>query len=140
MEKVTVAWLDENKSAILCTYTQDGWTWEDFFHAIKMQRELIDSVDRPKVDVVVDVRNSSWLPKGGSILSGMRKFTSEKHPRQGQTIIVGARGMVASIARAVIGLLGSARQEMHFAETMDEARQKIRDFESRRQEEVKKAS
>jgi hypothetical protein len=79
------------------------------------------------------------MPKGGSLLSGMRKFSSEKHPRQGQTIVVGARGMVASIARTVTGLLGSGRQELQFAADMDEAREKLREYEASRAKEVEKS-
>src|SRR5690348_15595850 len=35
MEKITVSWFDEAKTAILCTYNGDGWTWEDFFVALQ---------------------------------------------------------------------------------------------------------
>ena len=97
MEKVTVSWFDDSKTAILCTYNGEGWTWEDFFIALEQQKALIESVDHPKVDILVDVRKSTWMPKGGSLLTGMRKVSKEQHPRQGQTIVIGARGMVASI-------------------------------------------
>jgi hypothetical protein len=140
MEKITVSWLDENKTAILCTYNQDGWSWDDFFKALEQQKTLIESVNHPKVNIVVDVRKSSWMPKGGSLLSGMRKFNSERHPRQGQTIVVGARGMVASIARTVSKLMGPSRLEMHFAATMEEMQNLIKQFETNRQEKVKQAS
>jgi hypothetical protein len=139
MEKITVSWLDENKTAILCTYNQDGWSWDDFFKALEQQKTLIESVDHPKVNIVVDVRKSSWMPKGGSLLSGMRKFNAERHPRQGQTIVVGARGMVASIARTVSKLMGPSRLEMHFASTMDEMQNVLKQFESNRQEKAKLA-
>lgn len=139
MEKITVSWLDENKTAILCTYNQDGWSWEDFFKALVQQKTLIESVNHPKVNIVVDVRKSSWMPKGGSLLSGMRKFSSERHPRQGQTIVVGARGMVASIARTVSKLMGPSRLEMHFANTMEDMYALIKEFETHRQEKAKLA-
>jgi hypothetical protein len=132
MEKITVAWFDESKTAILCTYNQDGWTWEDFFVALEQQRALIESVDHPKVNIVVDVRKSTWLPKGGSLLTGMRKFSSERHPRQGQTIVVGARGMVASIASTVSKLMGSSRLEMRFASSMEEVQVMLNHLEATR--------
>lgn len=132
MEKITVSWFDENKTAILCTYNGDGWTWEDFFVALEQQKALIESVDHPQVDIVVDVRNSSWLPKGGSLLTGMKKMSSEHHPRQGQTIVVGARGMVASIASTVSKLMRTSRMEMRFASTMEEAQVMLNYFEATR--------
>jgi hypothetical protein len=140
MEKITVSWLDENKTAILCTYNQDGWSWDDFFKALEQQKTLIESVDHPKVNIIVDVRKSSWLPKGGSLLSGMRKFNAERHPRQGQTIVVGARGMVASIASTVSKLMGSSRLEMHFASTMEDMQNLLKQFDSNRQEKATQVS
>jgi hypothetical protein len=140
MEKITVSWLDENKTTILCTYNQEGWSWDDFFKALEQQKTLIESVDHPKVNIVVDVRKSSWMPKGGSILSGMRKFNAERHPRQGQTIVVGARGMVASIARTVSKLMGSSRLEMHFASTMEDMQNLLKQFETNRQEKATQVS
>jgi hypothetical protein len=136
MEKITVTWFDDSHTTILCTYNQEGWTWEDFFKALNQQKTLIESTPTPKVSVVVDVRKSSWMPRGGSLLSGMRKFSNEKHPRQGQTIVVGARGMVASIASTVVKLLRSSKPEMVFAPTMEEAQRLL---QSGQREEVKKA-
>ena len=133
-------WLDENKTAILCTYNQEGWSWEDFFTALQQQKALIESVSHPKVNIIVDVRKSSWLPKGGSLLSGMRKISSERHPRQGQTIVVGARGMVASIASTLSKMMGSSRIEMHFAPTMEEMQNLLKQFEANRQEKAEQIS
>jgi hypothetical protein len=136
MEKITVSWLDENKSAILCTYNQEGWSWEDFFVALHQQKTLIESVDRPKVHIIVDVRKSTWMPKGGSLLTGMRKFNNERHPRQGQTIVVGARGMVASIASTVSKLMGPSRLEMHFAPAMEDVQVMLKQFDTGQAEKV----
>ncbi|MEO8607992.1 MAG: hypothetical protein ABI690_08930 [Chloroflexota bacterium] len=132
MEKITVSWFDDSKTAILCTYNQEGWTWEDFFVALEQQRALIESVSQPKVDIVVDVRKSTWLPKDGSLLTGMRKFSNERHPHQGQTIVVGARGMVASIASTVSKLMGSSRMEMRFASSMEEVQVMLNHLETTR--------
>ena len=121
MEKITVTYFDESKMAVLCTYDGDTWTWEDFFVAWEQQKALIEAVDRPKVHVIVDVSRSSWLPNGGSLLVGLRKMTHERHLRQGQTIVVGAHGMMATVARTASKLMGASRQELRFATTMDEA-------------------
>jgi hypothetical protein len=130
MEKISVSWLNDSKTAILCTYNQDGWSWEDLYAALVQQKALIETVDRPKVHIIVDVRKSTWLPKGGSILTGMRKMNVERHPRQGQTIVVGARGMVAAIANTVTKMVGTSRVEMHFASTMDEVPAMLNQFEA----------
>jgi hypothetical protein len=130
MEKISVSWLNDSKTAILCIYNQDGWSWEDLFAALVQQKAMIETVDRPKVHIIVDVRKSTWLPKGGSLLTGMRKMNVERHPRQGQTIVVGARGMVAAIASTVTKMVGSSRVEMRFASTMEDAQAMLNQFEA----------
>lgn len=125
MEGITYTWFNEDKSILLCTYPENEWTWNDFHAAFHVQNEMIDSVSHPKVHVIVDTRTSRWLPKGGSLLSGIRKLTSLKHPRQGHTVIVGAKGMVATIARIVTNMMGEQKQEIHLVDSMEEAEQII---------------
>lgn len=116
---VSIDWLDSQQRVVLITYHRDGWSWDDFYRVLKQQYEFIDTVSHP-VDVIVDVRNSHWMPRGGSLLSGIRK-AENPHPRQGRTIIVGATGMVAAIAQTAMKLLSSNRK-FYFASTMDEAK------------------
>jgi hypothetical protein len=116
---VTIDWLDDQKKTVLITYHRDGWSWDDFYRVLKQQYDLIDTVSHT-VDVIVDVHNSHWMPRGGSLLSGIRK-AENPHPRQGVTVIVGATGMVAAIAQTAMKLVSSKRK-FHFAATIDEAR------------------
>jgi hypothetical protein len=121
MDKIVYAWFNNEKTALLCTYRDENWTWEDFHHAFEIQKAMIDEVAHPKVHIVVDARKSRLMPKGGSLLSGARKLTDLKHPRQGHTIVVGATGIVATIAGAIGKILGKHRQEFHLVKTMGEA-------------------
>jgi hypothetical protein len=121
MNNISYSWFNEEKTVLLCTYDQGEWTWNDFHEAFLIQNEMIDSVDYPKIHIIVDTRASSWLPRGGSLLSGARKLTSLKHPRQGHTIVVGAQGMVAAVVRTVTKILGAHQQEIHLVDTMEEA-------------------
>jgi len=118
-ELVTIDWLDSQKRIVLITYHRDGWSWDDFYRALKQQYELVESVPH-SVDVIVDVRNSHWMPRGGSLLSGIRK-AENPHARQGRTVIVGATGMVAAIAQTATKLISSKRK-FYFASTMDDAK------------------
>lgn len=123
MDKIAYEWFNEEKTVLLCTYIAEDWTWEDFHNAFQTQKAMIDSVSHPKVHVIVDTSKTHWLPKGGSLLSGIRKLTDLKHPRQGHTIIVGATGFIAAITNSMMKLLGTHRQEFHLVNTMEEARQ-----------------
>jgi hypothetical protein len=121
MEHITVEWANESKTLILVTYHTDTWGWDELLESFNQQKQLIDSVAHPKVDILVDVRSSHLLPKGVSLLSGVRRLTSERHPRQGHTVIIGAHGLIAVILKAVEKLLGEYRQEMHVVDTVNEA-------------------
>jgi hypothetical protein len=121
VDKIVYSWFNDEKTVLLCTYPAEHWTWEDFHNAFHTQKAMIDGVSHPKVHVIVDASKGQWLPKGGSLMSGVRKMTDLKHPRQGHTIVVGAKGLIASIASAVTKLMGAHRQEMHLVNTMQEA-------------------
>jgi hypothetical protein len=140
MEKISVTWADESKTTVLCTYPPEEYSWEELFDALKRQNALIDRSDAPVVDVIVDVRVSNWMPKGGTLLTGIRKLKEHQHQRQGETIIVGARGFVASMAMVASKLLRPGKQGLYFVNSMDEAQKLLKQFDERRQAEKKAAS
>jgi hypothetical protein len=61
------------------------------------------------------------MPRGGSLLGGIRKVNATKHPRQGQTIFVGARGILASMADLMVKIVDVRRREFLFAPTLEQA-------------------
>ena len=140
MEKIKLAWVDDTKRVVLCTYPPEEYSWDDLFDALKRQQAMIESSDLPAVDVIVDVQNSSWLPKGGTLLTGIRKLKEFQHRRQGETVIVGARGFVASMAMVASKLIRPGKQGMYFANDMDQAQKLLKQFDERRQTEKKAVS
>jgi hypothetical protein len=133
MDKISLKWATDDKTILLITYNVDGWTWEDSFKALDEQRALIESSPAPVVDVIVDATRSRWMPKGGSILSGIRKVSSSKHPRQGQTIFVGARGILASMADLMMKVLDVRRREFQFADNTERAYEMLAEVKAARQ-------
>src|SRR5690349_3805613 len=121
MEKITLSWATPDKAVLLVTYEDSSWNWEDFYAALKQQRAFIDGSPAPKVDVIIDTHKTGLYPKGGSLLSGVRKITVERHPRQAHTIIVGAHGLISVMIKVVEKLMGSYRQEFHSVSTIDDA-------------------
>jgi hypothetical protein len=138
MDKITLSWFNPDKTVVLATYNEDGWTWEVLFEILKEQRKMIESVNHPYVDVVVDVRKSGWMPKEGSLMTPIRKFMAEQHPRQGKTIFVGARGIVSSIISILGTMLGPKRQDLIFVKTMDEVQPRLAQIAAFRQAEEEK--
>ena len=132
MDKITVSWLDEKQSTVLVTYHVEGWTWQDLLKAFKDQRALIESSDRPVVDIIVDVRKSNFMPKASSLLGVIRNVSIQRHPRQGKTIVVGASMFILSVANAM-NRLSKAQMDFLFVPTMDAANKLLEEIASRRQ-------
>lgn len=114
---IKVEWLDDQQTAILVTYNRDGWAWDDALEAIKLEKEMIEQADGI-VDILIDVRKSHWIPKNVPLSSGMRKLNQDQHPRQGNMIFVGAKGVIAAMANIAMKLAGPKRAQYHFAKTM----------------------
>jgi hypothetical protein len=129
MSVITVGWADPQQHIILVTYHDVGWTWADFSEAIKQQNSLIDSVTHI-VDIVVDVQNSNWMPREGSLLGIMENLSTSRHPRQRYTVIVGARGFLASVVNGLMKLRKAELRDFHFAPTLDGAYTLIKQLES----------
>jgi hypothetical protein len=121
MKKITVEWANEQHDIILVTYHSDDWQWVDFTHAFEEQKALLDQSEAPIVHVIVDVIKSQLMPKGGSLISASRNLSQDAHPKQGHTIIVGARGVVGLMVDIVGRLLGPHRSKVHTVTTMDAA-------------------
>jgi hypothetical protein len=129
MEKITVAWANEQRNIILVTYHTNDWQWSDVTMALAEQRTLIDQTDAPGVHVIVDVSKAQFVPKGGSLVSLSRNITKYAHPRQGHTVIVGARGALATILDISKSLLGSYGFRFHPATTLNAAHEILSQLE-----------
>lgn len=120
MNNITISWLDDRKTAILATFPPEGWTWQDMLQALKQQYALIESVDTPVVDVLVDVSNSNFMPKVQSLLDVIRNVIRDRHPRQGKLIIVGANTFILNVGK-IASRLGKGQLQITFAASRQEA-------------------
>ncbi|MEP7286531.1 MAG: hypothetical protein ABI947_12265 [Chloroflexota bacterium] len=134
MSKITYAWINPEKTILLCTYPEPGWSWADLSVAFKQQQNLIEGVGHP-VYVVVDVHKSNWMPSGGSLLSMMRNFKFTRHPNQKDTIIASARGFLVNVVSSLMRLRNESLRDFHLVSTLDEAYaliDRLEDFRTRR--------
>jgi hypothetical protein len=120
---IEVNWENETKTII--QYVYDGrWTLRDFDDA-RIQAARLEETVTHRVDVIVDVRNSSLVPTG-TISRGKQVITTTptSHPSEGMAVIVGAGPLVRSIYDVVSKVYPDVvkRRGFRFARTMDEAR------------------
>jgi hypothetical protein len=123
---IEVTW--DNDSNTILRYIYSGrWTWGDLDRVREQAAKLEASVPH-RVDVIVDVQNSSLLPSG-TISRARQVATSAPttHPNEGITVIVGAGAFVRSIYDVMLKVYPEMirRRGIFFAQTLPEARDLI---------------
>jgi hypothetical protein len=123
---IEVSW--DNDSKTILRYVYSGrWTWGDL-DKVRDQAATLEASVPHRVDVIVDVENSSLLPSG-TISRARQVATSAPttHPNEGITIIVGAGAFVRSIYDVMAKVYPEMlrRRGIFFAQTLAEARDMI---------------
>ena len=123
---IEVSWDNEAKTIVKYVY-EGRWTLQDFDNAREQAAKLEETVPH-RVDVIVDVRNSSLVPTG-TISRGKQVITTTpvSHPSEAMAIIVGAGPLVRSIYDVVSKVYPEIvrRRGFRFARSMEEAREII---------------
>ena len=111
-------WYDSKKTVILLV-PEKTWTWDDY---LAIQQELfamIDSTDN-MVHYLMDLQQSRNLPLGA--LNKLPAIFSQKHPRRGKTIVVGASSAIRNLWKLLQTVIPQSREpRYHFLENMEEA-------------------
>ncbi len=94
---ITVNWFNEEKT-ILRYYFEGDWTWADMDAAIARANALLASVDH-RVDVLIDIRASQWMPSDGA-LSYLRRATLNAADNWGMGVFVG----LSPLMQATLGI------------------------------------
>lgn len=119
---IQVVWDNDGKTIMRYIY-DSSWTWDQLADAIKQAEALYGDSDH-KVGVIIDLTNSSMLPKDA--LSRGRTMADAPHFEK-LTIVVGANAFVRSFKNLFDKLYSAkiASREVHFAADLPEARQII---------------
>ncbi len=120
-EKITIEWANPERNLIRVIYKQRGWTWRELEAIFKQQFALIETVTHPRVDILIEVGASNWLPTGIPLLSVVKNVAQYIHPRQGCTVIVGARGFLKALSDSIMRLRSMTYRNFHFVDTLPQA-------------------
>jgi hypothetical protein len=116
---ITVEWDNDAKTVIRFTYVGQ-WDLKQFYDTTEQSNALMASVDH-KVDVILDVRKSSLIPK--NFVSTMRTIRFKTHPHTGSLVLVGGNMFMRTLTNALTGFLGKSQQHpFTMTETLEEAR------------------
>ncbi len=124
---ITIVW-DNPEKTILRYDIRETWTWQEARKAIDM---IFTMMDNAESDIVCTIPN--FIGKVKLPPDGMRHFaelTSQSHPKAGLTVIVGVNFMMKGIINTTKGMYSMTGRSVDFdyADTLDEARQKIKRF------------
>ncbi len=114
---VSTQWDNEEKTVIRYVY-EGRWTWDEYYPAHQEAREMTKSVEHI-VHVIVDVRNSTLLPKGA--LTHSRSALDNKPANEGITVIVGANFFIQVMANAARRIDPEPCKRYRFGSTIEEA-------------------
>ena len=118
---ITVNWADEHHT-IVC-YTIDGrWNWDDWYTVFSEGKALVRSVDH-RVDVIVDTRNTGWMPP--DIVTHVLQVTNTRSKNLHLAVIV-TRSSTARTLYAVASRIHHRIRECYaLADSVEEARRII---------------
>lgn len=124
MAKVRVAWDNEEKTAILWRFS-GRWTWEDYYAAKRDVIAMMESVEH-KVDSIVDLRQTAFIPSGG--LSQARALAMKPHPNEGITVMLSSSLFMKTTMSTLGRLYSHIATHYRMADDLDEARALLREM------------
>jgi hypothetical protein len=123
---VQVDWDDPERATIRVSFIEP-WDWEEFYAAVERVRRMESAVDR-QPDRIVDFTASPSLPEGA--LRHFRQVRREELRREFFTVVVGASIYVRAVGDAVARIVSGGGRNVHFTNTLEEARDLLRHLRS----------
>jgi len=113
---------DNDARTIIRIHIHDSWDMSEYIQASQTTRHMMESVSYP-VHLIVDLTDMKGLPK--NMLSGVPAIHAHLLPDQGLVIGVRYPPYVRAIVRAAIRVFPRFGHNLHFAQTLREARDMI---------------
>lgn len=123
---ITVEWDDDDRTVIRCTLSE-WWTWRELDVAWDQIETLKQTVNHPAVDVIVIVQPGMLAP--ADMMSRLRTdYLNRALSKPSIDVVVGANIFLRLFWETVTKIVQTSPLEVYFVESLDEARQFIRDF------------
>lgn len=121
---IELYWDNDEQNIMLAVFDR-GWTWTEMFEALNTIKKVTESRDY-EIGAIVDVSKGITIP-GGSIFSADTRAKAKKMLEmgadgKGPIAIVGATGVLKTIAQAFNMMDRNAMDDVFFVDSADEAR------------------
>lgn len=124
---IELYWDDDDQSVILAEFS-NKWTWDELHEMLSTIQQL--SQKRGRVfGAILDLSKGMSVP-GGSVfnregLSQFRRLLEQNSGSKGPLAIVGMNGMVRAIFDAISGIDRKLTEDIMFADSLDDARERV---------------
>lgn len=115
---INIFW-DEQHSDIVHLVIDGGWTWDEFYRAMRIMHGQMDKSSHEKIQFIVDMRNGQTLPQ--NVLSRMREISNQHHPKSDKMVVIGAGDFPKLLFGIMEKLLPERMNHVSLVETIEEA-------------------
>jgi hypothetical protein len=127
---ITVTWDDPDDQTRILFTINGRWTWEEFYNAIYEERAMMDSVSKPYVHSIVDIRHGRMFPSNA--LSHFARMSTTQHPKAGLMVMVGMGSFVKALMNMLNRYKKGSTSLIRVAENMDEARHLLTEYDEQK--------
>ncbi len=120
---IEVKW-NKTETNIICLIIEGEWTWTDYYEAMEVVHEMLDTSSYDSVDYIVDMQNSGFLPS--NILSNMQRVSKNQHPKSGVMIVVGAGKFPEMMFNIMEKITPDRMQQVKLIPTLEDAHQYLK--------------
>jgi ABC-type glycerol-3-phosphate transport system substrate-binding protein len=122
---IELYWDNPEETVMLCAFDKN-WTWDQMFETLDTIRTVTSKRDY-EIGAIIDISKGATIP-GGSIFSVTARENARKMLQmssengKGPIAVVGANGMMKTVAKAFGMLDKDALNDVYFTDTVNEAR------------------
>jgi hypothetical protein len=124
---IELLWDNEEKTILRHVYV-GRWTWEELREKDADLKLMLASVEHP-VDMIIDMRESFFLPNGPTI-GNLRNAERSLPPNARSVILVGGNLLTLLISRVMRLIPASGKRRFQIAASLEEAHELIRKMHS----------
>ena len=131
---IKVEWDNEEQTIIRWTFPEE-WTWDDYYSALHISRQLCGQVTY-MVDVIVDMQANQSIPN--HVFTHAKNAVQTSSLNVGVIVVIGVHPLLRSayntFKRLYDKMTRSSRRELHMVALETKAYQIIRDEQTKRQQ------
>ncbi len=121
---VSVQW-DNDEQSVLHYVVTGHWTWDEFYDALAVARQMIDASPQQRIHAIIDISEGSLFPKNA--LLHLRRLAADTPTKIqfGTTVLVSKNLFVKSLMDVMRRLNPDATRNFQLTPTLDEARRLV---------------